>query len=209
MEYKNTLELPAKLKHVVGSWNTRIADCFAIVHGAPRYAPCEKFTCDNSDEFNIMYHAWAFPSHGFDDELVSTTNMEAGCFDPVGVRGVHLNLVDGGMAINEVKNDYTVLIHGMAFSPANLMLQTTFETEIASFFTAAYGANCEGIRKTVVCYHIVPTSVQMESKVAEAIAKAKNLESLVAALKEVDTDSTHRASNRLEALLLSSIEPAP
>lgn len=202
--FKDSLELPSKLKRALGYWKSDSIDCFAIIHDMPRFAPCQKFTCDNLDEFNLMYHAWAFPDHDFDYERVSSEKMEAGCFDPVGVKGVHLNLSDGGLAINEVKMDYTVVIHDMAFSPANVMLQADLSHSIASFFTVAHLPN-PSLRRTVITYHIVPLNDASCQKISTEVRKATNLGNLVSAIKSAENIGENRSSSRLEELLRSAL----
>lgn len=201
--YKTSLALPDKLKRALTYWKSSSIDCFAIVHAMPRFAPCQKFTCDGVDEFNLMLHAWAFPDHQFDPDLVSSEKLEAGCFGPVGVQGVHLNLVDGGLAINEVKTDYTIVIHDMAFSPANLMLRANFSSPVASFFTVAHLPK-DSLRKTVITYHIVPLTDDADSSISAAVEKASNLEELVSLVEAVDGPQ-HEASQRLRDLMESAL----
>lgn len=201
--HKSSLALPDKLKRALGHWNSDSIECFAIVHDMPRFAPCQKFTCDGVDEFNLMYHAWAFPDHDFDPDRVSSEKLEAGCFDPVGVQGVHLNLVDGGLAINEVKTDYTIVIHDMAFSPANAMLRADFSQSIASFFSVAH-LPASSTRRSVITYHIVPLTDQASQGVSTATQTAQNLDQLVSLLEAAEGDKKD-GSQRLRDLLLSSL----
>lgn len=203
IDYKSSLALPDKLKRALEFWNSDSIECFAIVHDAPRFAPCQKFTCDGVDEFNLMYHAWAFPDHDYDPERVSSEKLEGGCFDPIGVQGVHLNLVDGGMAINEVKSDYTIVIHDMAFSPANAMLRADFSESVASFFTVAHLPS-SSTRRTVITYHIVPLTDHASQGALSATQKAQNLNELVSLLEAVEGNNKG-GSQRLKNLLLSAL----
>lgn len=141
-----------------------LVEMYVLVHEKPRFAECQKFCCENRDEFNVMYHAWAFPDHGYDEEKVSSEKIEVAAFQSRGASiddektngngtksglcEVHTNLKDGGMEILEdgdadedvddeedfpsqtpitphLMKDYTVVIHDMAFSPANLMMRVS------------------------------------------------------------------------------------
>lgn len=156
-----------------------------VFHGLPLFGECQKFSCSNLDEINVMYHAWAFPNHEVGNEASTVEKLEAGCFEPIGVQGVHLNLVDGGLAIDQIKTDYTVVIHDLAFSPANLMLQITHSHPLVSFYSLAHLPN-PSLKKTVCQLHVFAVTNEMDDGLKECINKSNTLGDLVHHLDIID-----------------------
>ena len=194
---------------------------FLIIHSVPSYAECQKFSCSNLDEFNVMYHTWMFPNHQLgsegpednatvsEDQLVDISEgsvsekVTCGCFDPIGVRGVHLNLKDAGMPINEAKSDFSVVIYDISFSPSNLMLQVTHTHQICSFWSYAHKepskkSTPHGPQETspsIVCLHLFPSSPQMDVALSSAISTSTNLLELASKITEIDVVVDEDSSN--------------
>jgi hypothetical protein len=216
-----------------GSSNPQL---FVIFHGMPSYSECQKFSCSNYDEFNVMYHAWMFPQHelGSGEQEIDASNLDGqtdiadgavsskitcGCFEPIGVRGVHLDLKDAGMPINEVKNDFSVVIHDISFSPSNLMLQLTHTHNMCSFWTFGYKESpskeetdpFQTSPTSIVCLHLFPATEDCEQQLTNAVKKSNTLGELIANIEEIDrpeisstsSDSNTRASTQLTRLFES------
>ena len=150
-----------------------------------------------------MYHTWTYPNHTVDEEASTVEKLEAGCFEPIGVQGVHLNLSDGGLAINEVKLDYTIVIHDVSFSPANLMVQVSHSHPLVSFFSVAHLPN-PSLQKTVIQLHLVSVTEDMEAQMKEATRKAATLGELLQNVEEIDPTKEESAQLRRH---FDSIEP--
>jgi hypothetical protein len=200
LPYSNQVALPETLKTQVDAWNSQSIEFYIVLHEMPRFDECQKFSCSNMNEFNVMYHGWAFPDHGYDEEKLSSEKLEAGCFSPIGVQGVHLNLSDGGMAINAIKKDYTVVIHDMSFSPANLMMQLSETHELVSFFSVAHLPN-PSLKKTVIQFHLIAASPAMNSSLLDCVSKSITLGDLVTQITAID--NTKESSSQLKSLLRS------
>lgn len=79
------------------SRNMAGVECYLIVHKYPIPGVCQKFMCSNTNEINVLYHAWLYRDLPLDPELSVTQQVDVGIFEPVNVAPVHLDLQDGGM----------------------------------------------------------------------------------------------------------------
>lgn len=79
-------------------------DYFFILHSYPSPGPCQKFTCGNTNEVNVVYHCWMYPDIPLDPAVTVTEQVEMGVFEPSGVLPVHLDLQDSGVAFCYLEN---------------------------------------------------------------------------------------------------------
>ena len=73
-------------------------DYFFILHSHPPPGACQKFTCSNRNEVNLVYHCWMYQDIPFDPTISVTEQVEMGVFEPSGVLPVHLDLHDSGIS---------------------------------------------------------------------------------------------------------------
>jgi len=156
---------------------------YISIHPAPAPAMCQHFLCSNTNELNMMYHAWVFPNVEFNDHLVVLTELSMGLFEVSGIKPVHLDLVDGGIPFESTMKR-TVVIHHSAFSPENAQFQLDDNVHICSFFSLAIQDQPHMIRK-VVCYHILPRYDADEQALTKAISQSTTLGDLVNNLKQI------------------------
>ena len=73
-------------------------DLYVIIHSRPSLGKCQKFLCNNTNEVNLMYHCWMYPSVPFDPGMSLSKKLEMGVFEPSFVQPVHQDLQDAGVA---------------------------------------------------------------------------------------------------------------
>lgn len=152
----------------------------------PRAAgPCQHFTCERTDELNVMWHAWALPGARFwggGAEAVRTT-LAAGVFEARGVSPAHQDLkaVGAGVPFGRL-GPRDVSLHHQRFSPCNNQLRADAGAEWHSFFAAAVS---EDRRRAVVSHHLVPGTPALGERLAAAAHGANTLSELAGALPDV------------------------
>jgi hypothetical protein len=65
-ESKLAIQLP---KTLAGLANPS-TECYIEIHPMPQPGECQKFLCSNTNEINMMYHAWTFPNAVFSEDTV-------------------------------------------------------------------------------------------------------------------------------------------
>jgi len=112
--HKNLLPSSLSPRHSLASMETqssdiRIAfyensmpeiDFFFMVHTCPPPGLCQKFTCSNYNEINLLFHCWLFKDAPCDPSVTVSAQLEMGVFKPKNVKPVHLDLVDAGVPFN-------------------------------------------------------------------------------------------------------------
>ena len=93
------------------------------IHSGLSRQPCAHFSCDRTDEFNIMVHAWCFSNDNVaDGSGTISANVFIGVFEAEGVEPRHLDVFSlsaaGGAAFNKLRQ-MEVLLHDRRFSPNN------------------------------------------------------------------------------------------
>ena len=73
-------------------------DFFIVFHPFPPPSPCQKFLCDNMDEINLVYHCWMCPDAPYSEDYTHTEQLPMGIFEAEGVKPVHQDLKDAGVA---------------------------------------------------------------------------------------------------------------
>ena len=75
-------------------------DFFFMVHTCPPPGLCQKFTCSNYNEINLLFHCWLFKDAPCDPSVTVSAKLEMGVFKPKNVKPVHLDLLDAGVPFN-------------------------------------------------------------------------------------------------------------
>lgn len=206
VEYSESLALPESMKTAIGSIGAaqRGDTEFVIVfHEAPRFHECEKFLCTNRDEFNIMYHGWAYPTYSMADNNEESNavlkTLVSGAFDVTGVQGVHLNLQDSGLTIDKL-NEYTIIIHDMSFSPENLMLQVDHAYDLCSFFCFACLPESG---RSIASLHVLPVTDAANYQLKTCAETSTTFGELLSSLDALAVSGASQASSKLRNLIQS------
>ena len=78
-------------------------ELFIIFHPHPEESPCQKFICENTDEFNLMYHAWLYRDAPYEQSYSMTLQLQMGVFEAKGVKPVHQDLKDAGISFGRLE----------------------------------------------------------------------------------------------------------
>lgn len=78
-------------------------DFFIVLHPFPPPSPCQKFLCDNMDEINLVYHCWMYPDAPYSEDYTHTEQLPMGVFEADGVKPVHQDLKDAGVAFGSLE----------------------------------------------------------------------------------------------------------
>lgn len=81
-------------------------DFFIVFHPFPPPSPCQKFLCDNTDEINLVYHCWMYPDAPYSEDYTNTEQLPMGVFEAHGVKPVHQDLKDAGVAFGRLEERY-------------------------------------------------------------------------------------------------------
>lgn len=81
-------------------------DFFIVFHPFPPPSPCQKFLCDNTDEINLVYHCWMYPDAPYSEDYTNTEQLPMGVFEAHGVKPVHQDLKDAGVAFGCLEERY-------------------------------------------------------------------------------------------------------
>ena len=87
-------------------------DFFIVFHPFPPPSPCQKFLCDNTDEINLVYHCWMYPDAPYSEDYTRTEQLPMGVFEAHGVRPVHQNLKDAGVAFDRLEERCVCMVLG-------------------------------------------------------------------------------------------------
>jgi len=174
-------QLPEKLLEYLFKDNEPCEIQFFIeIHSAPPPNACQKFTCDNRNEANMMYHTWLYKDILFDMDFNAVNFIEMGIFSPIGVNPVHQDLKDAGIAFERLE-ERSIAIHSCCFSPENAQFQMRNDVDFCSFFALAT-EKVDGLNRKVVTFHMIPRYSDQEQMLTDVINNSLTLRDLLQGL---------------------------
>eukprot|EP00928_Gymnodinium_smaydae_P041845 TRINITY_DN28265_c0_g1_i2.p1 TRINITY_DN28265_c0_g1~~TRINITY_DN28265_c0_g1_i2.p1 ORF type:complete len:345 (+),score=48.31 TRINITY_DN28265_c0_g1_i2:672-1706(+) len=187
---------------------------FLLVHPALPLdsQPCQKFTCDRTDEVNLVLHAWALPDL-LGLEEVADVIPEVGIFLPesaaaAGVSPAHLDIEElrpagaessAGVPFNRLGRRQ-VLVHHGCLSPDNLQFRVDPSRRLVGFFSAARLGSCR-----VACFHMLPINESAEDQLRRVVKNSADVKALREALLTASCSLGAEELGRISASMLDQM----
>ena len=132
-----------------------------------------------SRELNVLFHPWAFPDIPFEYDVKIDDKLPMACVEPLGVTETNMNLdpLLNGLPLHRLE-PRLVEIHNMRFSPQNAQVKLLDGAELHMF-----GSICVKQNKTVITYHIMAGTAELQTKCEEIITQANSLADLLTAFQ--------------------------
>jgi len=158
---------------------------------------CQHFLCDNSNEMNVMFHAWTFYDSKFTPDLNIQKTVGMCLFKPRNVYEVHQNEISeidsAGIPFGRL-GSRLVAIHDQKFSPLNAQLALE-PGKLRSFYCfGKYEERC------VLSYHIVPAHKNQSDILEKVISEANSLYEVVDGISNIDLELREEAEYLLKLL---------
>jgi len=154
------------------------------IHSSPVARPCQKFTCNNTNEVNMIYHPWVYQMYPFDMELNISSKLRMGLFSTYGINTCHLDITDGGITFDKL-DERQVVIHNCAFSPANAQFQLMDDVDFCSFFSLAVTGPQHTFATKIISFHVIPRHDEQEVQLVEVINNSLTLRDLLTGISSV------------------------
>lgn len=210
--------VPEQLPEDLSGCERNNVEVWALVHSAPKRAPCQKASHDligelSLDEVNLSHHAWLL--HGLDAALTADPNLSivtcvrTGVFGAKGVSPTHQELAcveSRGLPFGCVEAREVTVHGGGCFSPCNNMLRLNASHIFHHFTSISVGrrpsstGEGEGTLQGALVLHIVPAHEAAELRLRTLVDTARGLSDICAAIAAVDAE----AGEAFSSLLLQS-----